>query len=480
MPARPTVGEINASGQLGDNSTTARSIPTAVQQGAVTYLINYCWLFTHLWGDRHRHWYCWGNNSTGQLGDNSATQRLTPVTIAGGLSWGSVVSSEAANHTCGVKISTQLVYCWGNRIEGKVGDNTGYALQQTKPVAVQQGGVSFVSVATGAKHTCGLTNLGAAYCWGLGANGRLGDNTYLDRYLPVPVQQGAVVFTSLTVGNAHTCGLTSLGAAYCWGYNGLGQLGDNSTSQRPAPVAVQQGAVTFTSIAAGRNFTCGLTSAGATYCWGFNGNGQLGDNTTTQRLTPVAVQQGATTFASIAAGENHACGITSGGAGYCWGYNGAGQLGDNSTTQRLTPVTVQQGAVTFASITAGGLQTCGLTNTGAGYCWGDNGSGRLGDNTTTRRLTPVAVQQGAVTFASIAAGAAHACGLTSAGMSYCWGNNGEGQVGDNTTTDRLTPVGGVGWTEFLSVTSSAGGQSQLCSGWHSGVLLGFGCICPTW
>jgi len=105
----------------------------------------------------------------------------------------------------------------------------------------------------------------------------------------------------------------------------------------------------------------------------------------------VAVQQGGVTWVSIAAGNDHTCGLTSGGAAYCWGLNGDGQLGDNTTTQRLTPVAVQQGGVTFASITGGADHTCGLTSGGAAYCWGDNSNGRLGDNTMTQRLTPAAV-----------------------------------------------------------------------------------------
>src|SRR5450759_2505295 len=137
--------------------------------------------------------------------------------------------------------------------------------------------------------------------------------------------------------------------------------------------------------------------------WGYNSNGQLGDGTATQRNVPTAVS-GGLTFASIVAGTFHTCGLTSAGAAYCWGYNAFGNLGDNTTTDRSTPVVVQQGGVSFTSITAGGYHTCGLTSAGAAYCWGYNAFGNLGDNTTTQRSTPVVVQQGGVTFTSITQG----------------------------------------------------------------------------
>src|SRR5664280_898362 len=257
---------------------------------------------------------------------------------------------------------------------------------------------------------------------------------------PVQPASATLAPVQIATGDGHTCALAPSGQAYCWGQNTNGQLGDNTTTDRSTPVAVQQGAVIFTSIAAGYQRTCGLTSAGQTHCWGYNGNAQLGDNTTTNRLTPVAVQQGAVTFTSITAGGWHTCGLTSEGAAYCWGYNGYGQVGDNATTQRSTPVAVQQGAVTFTSITASSYYTCGLTSAGAAWCWGANWYGQLGDNSTTQRSTPVAVQQGAVTFTSITASSYYTCGLTSAGAAWCWGANWYGQLGDNSTTQRSTPV----------------------------------------
>ena len=340
-------------------------------------------------------------------------------------------------HTCGLT-GTGAAYCWGQG--GALGDGTGQ--QRLTPVAVQ-GGFVFTALTAGWFHTCGLTSAGAAYCWGQNTDGRLGDGTTTYRLAPVAVQ-GGIVFAALTAGAYHTCGLTSAGAAYCWGNDSEGQLGDGAIPANPpyaylTPVAVHGGLV-FAALTPGYVHTCGRTSAGAAYCWGYNGSGQLGDgsDTTLRVITPVAVE-GGLVFSAVEAGHQQTCGLTSAGAAYCWGWNNQGQLGDGTTTNRRAPVAVQGGIVFTALATEGNHVRCGLTSAGAAYCWGINVTGEIGDGTTIDRLTPVAVH-GGLAFTALTAGAGHTCGPTSAGAAYCWGGNYNGQLGDGTTTDRLTPV----------------------------------------
>jgi alpha-tubulin suppressor-like RCC1 family protein len=193
-------------------------------------------------------------------------------------------------------------------------------------------------------------------------------------------------FVQISTGDFHTCGLTSSGAAYCWGANFEGQLGDGTTtiSGVNGPQAVI-GGLKFASISVGYISTCGLTSSGAAYCWGSNGNGQLGDGTTTSSGVngPQRVI-GGLKFASIQPGAFHTCGLTSRGAAYCWGENNYGQLGDGTTTDSNAngPQRVL-GGLKFASNQPGAFHTCGLTTRGATYCWGRNVEGQLGDGTTT-------------------------------------------------------------------------------------------------
>ncbi|HYJ78905.1 MAG TPA: hypothetical protein VEW03_04865, partial [Longimicrobiaceae bacterium] len=203
---------------------------------------------------------------------------------------------------------------------------------------------------------------------------------------------GGVTFTSIAAGDKHTCALDgSSGQAYCWGYGGDGAVGNNSLLGSKVPVAVSQGGVTFTAVTTEYNHSCGLTSGGQAYCWGYNFYGQLGDNSTTNRKTPVAVSQGGVTFVQVATGAAHTCGLTSGGQDYCWGQNTYGQLGTGNTTQSLTPVAVSQGGVTYVSAHTGGHQSFGLDSGGQTYGWGRNNFGQVGDGTSTNRTSPVAV-----------------------------------------------------------------------------------------
>jgi alpha-tubulin suppressor-like RCC1 family protein len=218
--------------------------------------------------------------------------------------------------------------------------------------------------------------------------------------------------------------------AGCGGSNGTGE------SPHGDPFLAQ-------SLTAGGGYTCGLTSGGVAYCWGRNVSGQLGDGTTTYRLTPVPVA-GRLIFTSLSAGGSHTCGLATTGAAYCWGWNGFGQLGDGTTTSSLTPVSVA-GGLTFANLTTtstGGLfsaHSCGRTSTGVAYCWGRNALGQLGDGTTHSSLTPVPVA-GGLTFVGLSAGGSHTCGWTLQVAAYCWGWNGDGQLGDGTTTISLMPL----------------------------------------
>jgi alpha-tubulin suppressor-like RCC1 family protein len=188
--------------------------------------------------------------------------------------------------------------------------------------------------------------------------------------------------------------VTTTGAAYCWGNNDYGDLGDGTTNHRNVPSLVVGGP--FASVSAGHFHTCWVSIAGAAYCSGFNGFGQLGNGTTTDNSTanPVPVPVlGGLTFASATVGLDHSCGVTTAAAAYCWGGNYDGQLGDGTNSMSTVPVAVS-GGYSFASVDGGDDHTCGVTTAGAAYCWGLNRAGQLGNGTSgTNRNSPVAVSQ---------------------------------------------------------------------------------------
>jgi alpha-tubulin suppressor-like RCC1 family protein len=344
-------------------------------------------------------------------------------------------------HACGLASSGQA-YCWGRNALGTLGDST--AANSSVPVTVFQQGVSFVTLSAGAQHNCALDASGQAYCWGYNADGRLGDSTVIQPLIPVPVHPiGAVSFQTISAGGNHTCGLVSGGQAYCWGNNSWGQIGDSSTVSPWTPVAVHQNGVSYSQVVAGNNFTCALASSGGqAYCWGYGGGGAVGNNSFVGTKIPNPVQQGAVSYTAVYAEYDYACALDASGQAYCWGNNASGQLGDSTTTTRKVPVAVHQpSGVAFTDLALGGSTACGLTSGGQAYCWGNGGFGVLGDGTTVSKLYPVAVSQPAgVTFTSIRAESPAFCGLDGNGQTWCWGRNIYGGLGDGTTTNRSTPV----------------------------------------
>ncbi len=328
-------------------------------------------------------------------------------------------------HACGLT-ATGAAYCWGWNQFGQLGVGTTTNGPLPAPVS---GGLTFARLSGGRTNTCGITTVGATWCWGSGAEGRLGNGTTTNSFVPTQVI-GGLTFAQISSGSTHSCALTADGTAYCWGYNFGGQLGDGTTTSRNTPVPVTT-ALKFTSITAGRDFfTCAIAVGGDAYCWGAfaeaTGN--------TPRLVT-----GGLKFASLDAGERHACGISTGGVTYCWGINFEGQLGDGTQTRRSTPVPVL-GGLTFVSVDAGDEHSCGRTAAGIVHCWGSNAAGALGAGTLQSRSTSPVEVFGGMSFSSLAAGEAFACGMNSRNVVFCWGSNFFGSLGIGAPNSSISEV----------------------------------------
>lgn len=331
-------------------------------------------------------------------------------------------------HTCALFLLNR--YCWGGNDSGQLGNNTTFP--QTTPSLVRDEWTGS-SLAAGSFHTCGITNDANAVCWGGNSKGQLGDGTNTSALDPIFVV-GGHVFVQIVAGDNHTCGRTSPGVAYCWGENNDGQLGNGTTSPQTAPVLVS-GGYSFKQLVAGGNHTCGLTGPGIALCWGSNLSGELGTGeTTTYDGEPVSVGYNLT-FDSLSAGVAHTCGVTTTGKAYCWGSNEYGQLGngDSSHSNSYLPVAVVGGLV-FSKLVAGFSHSCGVTNTGLAYCWGNNEFGELGDQTNNGTMSPTKVS-GNYFFTFLSAGHDHTCGVTNTADTFCWGSNYSGQLGIGTTSE---------------------------------------------
>jgi alpha-tubulin suppressor-like RCC1 family protein len=237
----------------------------------------------------------------------------------------------------------------------------------------------------------------------------------------------ALRYTDIDAGYFHTCALTVTGSAYCWGGNAFGTLGDGTRTDRSRPTRVI-GTPILTTLDAGAGHSCALDAAGAAWCWGQNDEGQLGDGTFTARTAPVAVS-GGRAFAAISAGHAHSCGLTAAGEAWCWGDDSRGQLGDGGTVgpgKSAVPVRVAA-AGPLSVVVAGYYATCALSSDGAAWCWGMNGDGQVGDDAVEDRATPVAVGRG-LPFTSISVGDRFVCAISS-GSTWCWGANRAGETG---------------------------------------------------
>jgi alpha-tubulin suppressor-like RCC1 family protein len=335
--------------------------------------------------------FCWGRNDNGELGDSTLTLSTLPVPVPftwpGGASVAGVALGDS--HTC-VTTSVAELYCWGSDSSGQLGIGS----QNDRRIfpTLVSGGISFVGVTAGRAHTCAGTvpnpDSTYVYCWGANDRGQVGDSTNSQRTTPVAVAE-RIAFSAATAGRDHTCAIaTATGKAYCWGDNTFGQLGDSSTSARNSPVPVA-GGHTFNQISAGGNHTCGLTNTPEVYCWGDNADGELGDSTTTQRTVPVKVA-GGVTLAGIAVGSRFSCGESIDQKLYCWGRNLDGQLGIGSFASQLTPQLVG-GNINPTGITGGDRHACATTFDGVAYCWGANTFGQVGDGTRATRPSPVLI-----------------------------------------------------------------------------------------
>jgi alpha-tubulin suppressor-like RCC1 family protein len=352
--------------------------------------------------------------------------------------------------------SSELL-AWGRGDLGRLGDNT--TTDRSSPVSVVGGFTDWCQVSAGNVHGLGVRINGSAWAWGLGTCGQLGDDTTTNRSSPVSVVGGFTDWYRVSGGGVHSLGVRTNGTAWAWGANGSGQLGDNTTTDRSSPVSVVGGFTDWCQVS-GANHSLGVRTNGSAWAWGNNCDGQLGDNTTTDRSSPVSVVGGFTNWCQVSVGYNHSLGVRTNGTAWAWGCNGNGRLGDNTTTNSSSPVSVVGGFTDWCQLAGGNGQSLGVRINGSAWAWGCNGNGRLGDNTVTDRSSPVSVVGGFTDWCQLAGGNGQSLGVRINGTAWAWGRDDFGQLGDNTTTDRSSPVSVVGgFTDWCQV--SAGNVHSL-------------------
>jgi alpha-tubulin suppressor-like RCC1 family protein len=339
-----------------------------------------------------------------------------------------------ATHTCGLT-AAGAAYCWGNGTSGQLGN--GANASRNMPVLVS-GGHKFVSIAAGLSHTCGVTTDRAALCWGDNTTRQLGNESTNPSNVPVLVS-GANSFTSITAGSDQTCALRSDSAAMCWGDDNVGQLGNDPPFAFSAKPVLVAGNYMFASLDAGRALTCGIRTDGSAFCWGWDGYGQLGDAAGYVSSGVPVLVSGGYTFISVSGGGYHTCGVTAtDGQALCWGHNFNGPVGTGSFGGDPPAPVFVAGGLTFVSVSVGARHSCGITTTGAAACWGMNNYSQLGIGTSGDQAAPVLVT-GGLKFGTVSAGESHTCALSATGA-YCWGRNDLGQLGNGTNATYAIPT----------------------------------------
>jgi alpha-tubulin suppressor-like RCC1 family protein len=375
---------------------------------------------------------CWGRNSDGQLGDGTLTPRSSGVPVLGLTD--ALMIAAGDRHTCAVRRTGQVA-CWGADDTGQLGDGGGADRLTPTPVP---GVANATTIAAGAGFSCAGLADDTAVCWGDDRNGELGNGAASPAPLPPVPVAGLTGARGLFANAQHACAILTDGQLVCWGSNTSGQLGDGTLVNRPQPTPVP-GLTDVTAVTGGLSHTCALSAANL-YCWGSNSQGQLGIETGTSPTPintpmPVPLVTGAT---AITAGAQHTCAVRGAGQVLCWGQNGSGQLGEGSMSSLGEPVPVK-GLDTGQWLAAGTTFSCATTTDGAVLCWGDDHDGELGTGRDVVQPRPVALD---VTTGAVAVGGAHTCAVTSApgGSAFsCWGSDQAGQLGDNGEEDRTRP-----------------------------------------
>jgi alpha-tubulin suppressor-like RCC1 family protein len=360
-----------------------------------------------------------------------------------GTDWYSIVSENKG-----------LAFGWGCNGDARLGDNT--LINKSSPVSVVGGFTDWCQVSAGGRHSVGVRQNGTAWGWGYNALGRLGDGSITTRSSPVLVVGGFTDWCQVSAGDSHSLGVRQNGTAWAWGSGGfVGQLGDNTTfSNRSSPVSVVGGFTDWCQVSAGDFHSLGLRQNGTVWAWGQGSCGRLGDGTVTNKSSPVSVVGNFTDWCQVSAGNLHSLGVRQNGTAWAWGSNCYGRLGDGTSTDKSSPVSVVGGFTDWCQVSAGGSHSLGVRQNGTAWAWGNNLVRQLGDTTSTSRSSPVSVVGGFTDWCQVSAGSLHSLGLRQNGTAWAWGANGQGQLGDETVSVRCSPVSVVGgFTDWCQVSA---------------------------
>jgi alpha-tubulin suppressor-like RCC1 family protein len=433
--------------------------------------------------------YCWGKNSSGQLGTGTTVGSPTPVLVEA-LGTDAVEVAAGGMQTCARRRDGTL-WCWGF---GNFADGLGWKghLVPTRLAAL---GSDVAGIAVGQSHYCARKTDGTLWCWGWNAGGQLGDGTLVDQSTPIEVTTLGRQVSDVSTGSQATCARKSDGTLWCWGWRNGGST----------PTQVASLGADVSEVSAGGSHICARKSDGGLWCWGVNNNGQLGDGSARYRDTPVMVAA-TTRFRQVASGFTSTCAIDGNGRSSCWGDGSFGKLGNGSFSVQAEPLAQASLGIDVSQLASGNGSFCARKTDGSAWCWGNNLAGRTDEGPTPYRPSPVEVVAlghsvvqiaggwgdttcalrtndlgvwcwGSISTAAggvetrpipfqvaglptgigeVVVGWGHACARADDGRLWCWGRNDNGELGDGSDAffqERPVQVGALG-AEVAQVATS--------------------------
>lgn len=381
--------------------------------------------------------WCWGQETYGELGNGDKLHPIQPSPVpeaTRAMNWGFV----SAGYWFGCAIKTnRTLWCWGDDTYGEIADGPPETFGQNAPIQEATASSSWMSVASGRDHGCGLRGDGTIWCWGRDNYGQIGNGvTTGDQRTPVQETTNATDWSSLTVGDTHSCAIKTSGSLWCWGRDNTGQLGNGATAgDQVSPIQEVTSALDWTSVTAGNGHTCAIKSNGTLWCWGTDGSGQLGNGGVAgDQISPTQESTLATDWISVSAGNGFTCATKTDGSVWCWGSDSVGQLGNGAVAGNQTsPSRESTNATDWASVDSGDSHACAVKRGGTLWCWGDDAYGALGNGQLSgNQISPSQESDNATSWTSVSAGNDTTCALMGSGEKgelYCWGSNNFGELG---------------------------------------------------
>jgi alpha-tubulin suppressor-like RCC1 family protein len=346
-----------------------------------------------------------------------------------------------------------VIWTWGGGANGRLGDNT--TINKSSPVSVVGGFTDWCKVSAGCFHSAAVRTNGTIWTWGDSSVGQLGNNTIIGKSSPVSIVGGFTDWCQVSAGNKHTAAVRTNGTIWTWGYGFLGILGDNTIANKSSPVSVLGGFTDWCQVSAGSYHTAAVRTNSTIWTWGDSSVGQLGDNTIVSKSSPVSVVGGFTDWCQVSAGNQHTAAVRTNGTLWAWGCAGTGRLGNNDATVNISsPVSVVGGFTDWCQVSARGCNTAAVRTNGTLWSWGCGTNGQLGDNTIVNKSSPVSVVGGFTDWCQVDVGSNHSAAVRTNGTLWTWGGGTYGRLGDNTIVYKPSPVSVAGgFTDWCQVST---------------------------